>query len=801
MRSILVHFNQLSVKTIINLLTLIGPIGLLTYLLLNLFNGLDADRRLNNLESHQLPVLQTINAAALSQVKLHDFLRSAVSASEEDMVASAQYHSHQMVGSLRSLAAGQSHFSTQANMLLKQHLAYWEIAKKFTLGMIHNNIDYDKLALLSKQMNDNYEQVNSGIDDLRQQVVNEFSNTIHNIKTRNADDFSRGFIIGLFLFIFSLIAAHWVANKFSTPLRELTQYANAISGGQFDNHLEIDSVNEFGVLAAAFNKMSANLRQLIVDLEHSRDQALIADKAKGQFLANMSHELRTPMNGVLGMLELLDNESLSDKQQHYLRLARTSAEALLLLLNDILDFAKIEAGKLETESLDFNLQDTIGTLVETMAHKAQEKGLEVILDTSGVQKTMVKGDPGRIRQIFANLIGNAIKFTEQGEVVITVKLEDAGEQALVLHGSISDTGIGIPQDEIDTLFNTFTQVDASTTRNYGGTGLGLAIVKQLCQLFNGDIKVTSELGQGSDFEFNITLQNSNLTQAVMPTVSINNMHILIVDDNQTNLEVLSGQLALWGVNVTMATGGITALSLLNEPDRKPFDAAILDMQMPIMDGRQLGKIIRAEQRFALMKLILMTSVGERGDAADFAQLGFQGYFNKPATMMDLINALKVIVDDGQALANAKPLVTKHHMKELVNQTAEELTGIKVLLVEDNLINQAVAQAMLSNLGMVADVANNGLEALEKLDNQSYPLILMDCQMPEMDGYEATKTIRASASDYKDITIIAVTAHALPEDREECLNCGMNDYLSKPINANKLKEKLLTWLVSAPVQRD
>lgn len=540
--------------------------------------------------------------------------------------------------------------------------------------------------------------------------------------------------------------------------------------------------------------------------EEALEMAEESLRLKSEFLASMSHEIRTPMNGVLGMLNLLEQSSLSKQQKKHLKLASSSAHSLLTLINDILDFSKIEAGKLDLEILDFDLVSQFGDFAESMAIKAQEKNVELILDLTGVKNTMVKGDPSRIRQILTNLVGNAVKFTEKGEIVIKAMLKEIGER-YILKVSVSDTGIGIPKDKVDNLFESFTQVDASTTRKYGGTGLGLAIVKQLCELMGGRVSVVSEVGKGSCFTFEVALQQSHQKALVMPDNDISELTILVVDDNETNLAVLTGQLNIWGATVVEAKDGFEALNIIQSNEAGYFDVAILDMQMPGMDGATLGKSIKEQEHSQHIKMIMMTSMSERGDAKYFSELGFSAYFPKPATNSDLYDALSIVMDENEAFSHG--IVTSHLLRSAKkeNENSSVSDSTRILLVEDNRINQAVIIGILNNFGLSCDVANNGVEALQMLETSPrdlpYDILIMDCQMPEMDGYQTTKEIRKGnvGARYVEVPIIAMTANAMKGDKEKCLAVGMSDYTSKPVNAKTIYEKLVQWLPGNLVLKD
>ncbi|WP_448556643.1 response regulator [Thalassotalea montiporae] len=547
-------------------------------------------------------------------------------------------------------------------------------------------------------------------------------------------------------------------------------------------------------------------QRLLHDLkQQALDMAQESLRSKSEFLASMSHEIRTPMNGVMGMLGLLEQSDLSAKQRHYVQLANSSAFSLLNLINDILDFSKVEAGKLELEILDFDLRSHLGDIAESMALKAQDKGVEIILDVSQISLSMVKGDPTRLMQIITNLVGNAIKFTERGEVVIRAKLSPAlvdEQEVLKFECQVIDTGIGIAEDKLEKLFDSFTQVDASTTRRYGGTGLGLAIVKKLCLLMQGSVSVESSLGVGSKFTFDLIMQRSEQTPVAIPDISFSGHHVLVIDENATNRSVLAEQLSVWGASVVTADSGESALETIAKRPSGYFEVAILDRQLSDIDGVTLGQRIKSAANAKHIKLIMMTSMSERGDANYFAELGYSAYFPKPATTSDLRNAMAVVLSKGaDSDSDGSPILTHYNVHPSASPSAQDMSfkSMRILLVEDNRINQAVVQGILGNGGGRADIANHGREALEQMaqspSNAAYDIILMDCQMPEMDGYQTTQAIRQGkvGNFYKDIPIIAMTANAMKGDREKCLAAGMNDYLSKPVDAEKLGETLCHWV--------
>jgi len=626
-------------------------------------------------------------------------------------------------------------------------------------------------------------------------------------------------ILALFVLIASLLMAYLLATRLqkfvSEPILKLVETTRRVSDEKdYALRLSVNSGDEVGRLVASFNEMltqieqrdaelaayrdhledevdrrTAELKGVNIKLEGAKVAAESASRAKSEFLANMSHEIRTPINGILGMTELALGTELTPDQREYLNVVKGSGEALLGVINDVLDFSKVESGKLELEKIEFNLYSCVSDTMKTFALRAHQKGLELAYDIHPETPANVLGDPGRLRQVLVNLVGNAIKFTHKGEVVIVVEKRQEDSGTAELHFQVSDTGIGIPAEKRSFLFQSFSQADSSMTRRYGGSGLGLAISARLVYMMGGSIWVESQEHKGSTFHFTVRLSIAPVVHNSAPPAEeseLRGLRVLIVDDNETNLRILAGMTREWGLQATSVGGAREALEAVKKSHGSDgqFRLILLDATMPELSGFELAQQFREDPALAEAMILLLTSSGQPGEAARCRQLGISAYLLKPVSKSELLAAiLTVLGHKQQEPTQPVNLVTRHSLREAQR-------ALEILVAEDNAVNELLMVRVLTKMGHRPTVAHNGKEAVELSASRRFDLLFMDVQMPEMDGLAATAAIRDREKAIgTHLPIFAMTAHAMKGDRERCLAAGMDGYISKPVHFADIEQAL------------
>lgn len=756
------------------------------------------------IEQQSYPILLQVNKNWELILEIKTLFTDAIQDQDDDILNEAKEKSQAVIDGYKKIHKLNGKRISDLERIKAAFERYFTTASGITIKIIESGNQTDITKFNFKKMHNQFFEFKNLQQVFKEKVEASFASKLQKSRSQAVRSNQAGILIGLVLIILLVSVSMFITRIITRPLKHANYVAEGIMEGNWNvkikDHLKnasqekINHYNdEIGLLIHAFSLMRSKLHSNFIDLETARDGAFAGSKAKAAFLASMSHEIRTPMNGVLGMAQLLEYTELDEEQKDYLNTITSSGTLLLTIINEILDFSKLESGNVELEYIEFNLEYLIHE-VESVVNVHTDNGVQTIINYPLDAPHSFIGDPTRIRQIVFNLLGNAIKFTERGYINVSVNCEPVDDSTSNITISVEDSGIGMSEEQQEKLFQAFSQADPSITRKYGGTGLGLAICQQLIKIMQGEIWVESEKGKGATFYVRLKLPVAKQITQINRDIDLSDTKILIVDDNVINRQILTSMLSHYHAEVTALSHPLEVIpELLTAVEfNSPYNIVILDFNMPGQNGMELGKNIRKNQQFDNISLVMLTSSGNIGDANNFEQAGFSAYLNKPIRSDTLEQVLKKLHQ--QQITSSK-IITSHIVDtdSLTSKNTKEYThyNVKVLLVEDNKMNQRVASKMLSIFAIHCDIAEDGLQAVEFCRHANYDLIFMDCNMPVMNGYAATEQIRNNEATRT--TIIALTANAMNEDREKCIQAGMDDVLVKPLSLPDLEQTLKQWL--------